>query len=46
MRIVGRLGEPVIREAVAAAVRIMGEQFVVGRTIDAALKRSRREGWL
>ena len=45
-RIVGRLGEPVIREAVAAAVRIMGEQFVVGRTIDAALKRSNREGWL
>jgi RHH-type proline utilization regulon transcriptional repressor/proline dehydrogenase/delta 1-pyrroline-5-carboxylate dehydrogenase len=34
-RIVGRLGEPVIREAVAAAVRIMGEQFVVGRTIEA-----------
>ncbi|MBU1326420.1 MAG: bifunctional proline dehydrogenase/L-glutamate gamma-semialdehyde dehydrogenase PutA [Alphaproteobacteria bacterium] len=45
-RIVGRLGEPVIREAVAAAVRIMGEQFVVGRTIEAALKRSTREGWL
>lgn len=45
-RIVGRLGEPVIREAVAAAVRIMGEQFVVGRTIEAALKRSQREGWL
>ena len=45
-RIVGRLGEPVIREAVAAAVRIMGEQFVVGRTIEAALKRANREGWL
>ena len=45
-RIVGRLGEPVIREAVAAAVRIMGEQFVVGRTIEGALKRSAREGWL
>ncbi|MDZ4363438.1 bifunctional proline dehydrogenase/L-glutamate gamma-semialdehyde dehydrogenase PutA [Brevundimonas sp.] len=45
-RVVGRLGEPVIREAVAAAVRIMGEQFVVGRTIEAALKRSNREGWL
>ena len=24
----------------------MGEQFVVGRTIEAALKRSQREGWL
>ncbi|HWQ88153.1 bifunctional proline dehydrogenase/L-glutamate gamma-semialdehyde dehydrogenase PutA [Brevundimonas sp.] len=45
-RIVGRLGEPVIREAVAAAVRIMGEQFVVGRTIGGALKRANREGWL
>ncbi len=45
-RVVGRLGEPVIREAVAAAVRIMGEQFVVGRTIEAALKRSNKEGWL
>ncbi|CAN5195392.1 bifunctional proline dehydrogenase/L-glutamate gamma-semialdehyde dehydrogenase PutA [soil metagenome] len=46
MRVAGRLGEPVIRQAVAAAVRIMGEQFVVGRTIEAALKRSNREGWL
>ena len=45
-RIAGRLGEPVIRQAVAAAVRIMGEQFVVGRTIEAALKRAGREGWL
>jgi RHH-type proline utilization regulon transcriptional repressor/proline dehydrogenase/delta 1-pyrroline-5-carboxylate dehydrogenase len=45
-RIAGRLGEPVIRQAVAAAVRIMGEQFVVGRTIEAALKRANHEGWL
>ncbi|MFC5372981.1 bifunctional proline dehydrogenase/L-glutamate gamma-semialdehyde dehydrogenase PutA [Brevundimonas faecalis] len=45
-RIAGRLGEPVIRQAVATAVKIMGEQFVVGRTIEAALKRSDREGWL
>ncbi len=45
-RVAGRLGEPVIRRAVAQAVRIMGEQFVLGRTIDAALKRSDREGWL
>ena len=43
-RIAGRLGEPVIRQAVATAVKIMGEQFVVGRTIQAALKRSNREG--
>ncbi len=45
-RIAGRLGEPVIRQAVATAVKIMGEQFVVGRTIGAALKRADREGWL
>lgn len=45
-RLVGRLGEPVIRQAVATAVKIMGEQFVVGRTIEGALKRSDRENWL
>ena len=45
-RIAGRLGEPVIRQAVATAVKIMGEQFVVGRTIQGALKRSNKEGWL
>ncbi|TWH01206.1 L-proline dehydrogenase /delta-1-pyrroline-5-carboxylate dehydrogenase [Mesorhizobium sp. J18] len=38
---VRRLGEPVIRTAVAAAMREMGEQFVLGRTIDEALKRGR-----
>ena len=41
-----RLGEPVIRRAVAQAIRIMGEQFVLGRTIDAALKRSKKDGYL
>jgi RHH-type proline utilization regulon transcriptional repressor/proline dehydrogenase/delta 1-pyrroline-5-carboxylate dehydrogenase len=45
-RIAGRLGEPVIRQAVATAVKIMGEQFVLGRTIEAALKRADREDWL
>jgi len=38
--IAARLGEPVIRQAVGTAVKIMGEQFVVGRTIESALKRS------
>src|SRR5579875_1818779 len=38
-RLAGRLGEPVVRQAVQAAVRIMGEQFVLGRTIEEALKR-------
>jgi RHH-type proline utilization regulon transcriptional repressor/proline dehydrogenase/delta 1-pyrroline-5-carboxylate dehydrogenase len=36
---VRRLGEPVIRKAVAAAMREMGEQFVLGRTIDEAVRR-------
>ena len=35
---VRRLGEPVIRTAVAAAMREMGEQFVLGRTIDEAVQ--------
>ena len=45
-RLTARIGEPVIREAVGAAVRMMGEQFVLGRTIEAALKRSSRENCL
>jgi RHH-type proline utilization regulon transcriptional repressor/proline dehydrogenase/delta 1-pyrroline-5-carboxylate dehydrogenase len=43
-RLIGRLGEPVIRRAVAAAVGVMGEQFVLGRTIEAALRRAKAEG--
>jgi len=42
-RLAGRLGEPVIRTAVKRAMRILGEQFVLGRTIGAAIKRGR--GW-
>ena len=45
-RLTGRLGEPVIRAAVAQAVRIMGEQFVLGRNMDAALKRAAAEDYL
>ncbi|MBN9319006.1 MAG: bifunctional proline dehydrogenase/L-glutamate gamma-semialdehyde dehydrogenase PutA [Caulobacterales bacterium] len=45
-RIAGRVGEPVIRAAVAQAIRIMGEQFVLGRDIEAALKRAGSEGYL
>jgi RHH-type transcriptional regulator, proline utilization regulon repressor / proline dehydrogenase / delta 1-pyrroline-5-carboxylate dehydrogenase len=36
---VRRLGEPFIRAAVGAAMREMGEQFVLGRTIEEAIKR-------
>lgn len=43
-KLAGRLGEPVIRAAVGQAIRIMGEQFVLGRTIEAAIKRAAAEG--
>ncbi|WP_460273450.1 bifunctional proline dehydrogenase/L-glutamate gamma-semialdehyde dehydrogenase PutA [Celeribacter sp. ULVN23_4] len=36
---VKRLGEPVIRTAVGRAMKEMGRQFVLGETIEAALKR-------
>lgn len=36
-----KAGEPVIRAAVNQAMRIMGEQFVLGRNIDAAIKRGK-----
>ena len=42
-RLIGRSGEPVIRLAVRQAMRIMGHQFVMGRTIEEALERSREK---
>jgi len=42
-RIVERSGEPVIRQAMNFAIRIMGGQIVLGRKIDEAL--SRGEEW-
>jgi RHH-type transcriptional regulator, proline utilization regulon repressor / proline dehydrogenase / delta 1-pyrroline-5-carboxylate dehydrogenase len=41
-----RVGEPIVRAAVAQAVRIMGEQFVLGRTIEDAMARAARENLL
>jgi RHH-type proline utilization regulon transcriptional repressor/proline dehydrogenase/delta 1-pyrroline-5-carboxylate dehydrogenase len=41
-RMVARSGEPVIRAAVVQAMRIMGRQFVMGRTIGEALERAAR----
>ena len=40
-RLVARLGEPVIRQAVISAVRILGRHFVLGRDIEEALKEAR-----
>jgi len=41
-RLIGRVGEPVIRLAVRQAMKIMGHQFVMGRTIGEALSRSKK----
>ncbi|MEM6987506.1 MAG: proline dehydrogenase family protein, partial [Pseudomonadota bacterium] len=38
--VVKRLGEPVIRVAVAGAMRELGSQFVLGRTIEEAMQRA------
>ncbi len=38
---VKRMGEPVVRKAVAQAMRELGTQFVLGRTIGEALKRAK-----
>jgi RHH-type proline utilization regulon transcriptional repressor/proline dehydrogenase/delta 1-pyrroline-5-carboxylate dehydrogenase len=42
-KLVARLGEPVIRTAFRQAMRIMGHQFVMGRSIEEALKRAESE---
>jgi len=42
-RAVGRLGEPVVRAAVREAMKILGRNFVFGRTIDEALQRAKPE---
>jgi RHH-type proline utilization regulon transcriptional repressor/proline dehydrogenase/delta 1-pyrroline-5-carboxylate dehydrogenase len=47
-RLVMRSGEPVVRQAVTAAMRILSRQFVIGRTIEEALERAKpaeRRGW-
>jgi len=43
-RVVGRMGEPVVRTAMRQAMRIMGHQFVMGRTIAEALDSSLTAG--
>jgi RHH-type proline utilization regulon transcriptional repressor/proline dehydrogenase/delta 1-pyrroline-5-carboxylate dehydrogenase len=40
-QLVARLGEPVVRAALMQAMRILGTQFVMGRTIEEAIRRSR-----
>ena len=40
-RLIGRAGEPVVRSAIAQAMRVLGHQFVLGRDIGEALERAR-----
>jgi RHH-type proline utilization regulon transcriptional repressor/proline dehydrogenase/delta 1-pyrroline-5-carboxylate dehydrogenase len=40
-RLVARSGEPIIRRAVDLAMRLLGEQFVAGQTIDQAIAQAR-----
>jgi RHH-type proline utilization regulon transcriptional repressor/proline dehydrogenase/delta 1-pyrroline-5-carboxylate dehydrogenase len=42
-KIIGRLGEPVIRKAMNYAMQIMGEQFVMGETIQAATEHATKQ---
>ena len=42
-KLVSRMGEPFVRQAVGAAMRLMGEVFVMGRTIEEAQKRMRKK---
>lgn len=42
-RLVGRSGEPVIRQAITQAMRILGRQFVMGRTMEEALNRAQAQ---
>jgi RHH-type proline utilization regulon transcriptional repressor/proline dehydrogenase/delta 1-pyrroline-5-carboxylate dehydrogenase len=39
-RLINRSGEPMVRTAIRQAMRIMGHQYVMGRTIEEALDRS------
>lgn len=41
-RLMSRAGEPFVRQAVGAAMKMMGEIFVMGRTIEEASKRMRK----
>jgi RHH-type proline utilization regulon transcriptional repressor/proline dehydrogenase/delta 1-pyrroline-5-carboxylate dehydrogenase len=40
-RLLARAGEPIVRRGVDLAMRLMGEQFVTGETIEEALRRAR-----
>lgn len=41
-KLISRVGEPVIREMIRQAMKILGKQFVMGVTITEALKRAKK----
>ncbi len=41
-RLIGRMGEPFVRQGVGAAMRMMGEIFVMGRNIEEAIGRMQK----
>ncbi|HRE31115.1 MAG TPA: proline dehydrogenase family protein, partial [Candidatus Berkiella sp.] len=42
-RLASKGGEPIVRQAINQAMKILGRQFVMGRTIKGALKRAKRK---
>ena len=41
--LIQRVGEPFVRAAVAQAMRVLGQQFVLGRTIEDAIRRAAKD---
>lgn len=41
-RLVKRMGEPVVRAAVGQAMKLMGQQFVLGETIEGGMAKARK----
>jgi RHH-type proline utilization regulon transcriptional repressor/proline dehydrogenase/delta 1-pyrroline-5-carboxylate dehydrogenase len=42
-RVLAKGGEPLIRKGIDFAMRLLGQQFVMGETIEAALKRAEKQ---
>lgn len=42
-RLVGRVGEPVVRQSVKQAMSMLGEQFILGRSIQQAIARATKK---
>lgn len=41
-RLIKRLGEPVVRTAVGQAMKVMGQQFVLGQTIEEGIRKAEK----